>query len=204
MHPPVVPSLMRPALVLILVVLAGCASSPAPQPASPLPVSGTLRVTSPAFADHATMPTAYTCDGAGASPPLVVTGVPAGATVALLVGDPDAPLPQAPQQNFTHWIAWNAPASNGTVAFPEGRAAPGAVEGQNGVGKGGWTPPCPPQGSTAHRYVFTALAVNGTLDLAAGATRAQLESALQGRILGGGSLTACYMRVAQAPLPCAG
>ncbi len=194
---------MRSFALLLAALLTGCATAPAPE-APPLaaPHGAALRVTSPAFADHGTIPAANTCDGAGASPPLTVEGVPAGATVALLVGDPDAPLPQAPQQNFTHWIAWNAPATDGNATFPEGHAASGAVEGQNGGGKTGWTPPCPPQGSTPHRYVFTALAVNGTLDLAAGATRAQLEAALAGRVLASGSLTGCYMRVAQAPLPC--
>jgi phosphatidylethanolamine-binding protein (PEBP) family uncharacterized protein len=120
------------------------------------------------------------------------------------VGDPDAPLPQAPQQNFTHWIAWNAAASGGNVTFPEGHAAPGAVEGQNGAGKTGWTPPCPPQGSPPHRYVFTAVAFEGLVTLRAGATRAELEQSLAPHAVGRATLTGCFMRVAQVPLPCSG
>jgi Raf kinase inhibitor-like YbhB/YbcL family protein len=191
------------ALAVVAASLAGCATrGPAAGPGLPLAPAGSLAIASPDFTDHGALPQSVTCDGAGASPELDVAGVPAGASVALVVGDPDAPIPQAPQQNFTHWIAWDARAAGGAATFPAGHAAPGSVEGKNGGGSDGWTPPCPPAGSTAHRYFFTALAVNGTLGLAAGATRAQLEGALQGRVLAEAALVGCYARAPTPVLSC--
>jgi Raf kinase inhibitor-like YbhB/YbcL family protein len=190
------------ALVLALALLAGCAAKPdtQPTPASPLltPVSQ-VKLASPAFQDHAAIPTASTCDGAGTSPELDVTGLPANAsTVALVVHDPDAPVPQAPQQDFTHWLAWNVPAANGSATLPAGKPPAGTVEGKNSGGGNGWTAPCPPQGSTAHRYFFTAYAVDGALHLPAGSSRPQLEAALHDHVLGDATLVGCYAR---APLP---
>jgi len=54
--------------------------------------TGSLKVTSLAFADHAPIPAEYTADGAGVSPPLQWSGVPSGTvSVVLVVEDADAP-----------------------------------------------------------------------------------------------------------------
>ena len=54
-----------------------------------------ITVRSLAFADHAPIPEKYTADGAGVSPPLHWTGIPAQATtLVLIVEDADAPTPQ--------------------------------------------------------------------------------------------------------------
>ncbi|MFI5693561.1 YbhB/YbcL family Raf kinase inhibitor-like protein [Kribbella sp. NPDC051586] len=59
-----------------------------------------ITATSTAFRDASTIPRQYTCDGAGTSPPLSWTGVPAGTTsLAVVVDDPDAP-----NGTFTHWV----------------------------------------------------------------------------------------------------
>ena len=54
-----------------------------------------ISVQSLAFADHAPIPERYSADGAGISPPLQWTGVPASAaSLLLIVEDADAPTPQ--------------------------------------------------------------------------------------------------------------
>jgi Raf kinase inhibitor-like YbhB/YbcL family protein len=194
---------VRLLLVPLALLLAGCAS-PAPQnDSTPAPGSaGPLTIASSAFQDGATLPKDFTCDGAGTSPPLRIAGVPAeAAEVALVVGDPDAPLPQAPQQNFTHWAVWHLAPVAGVVTFDAGKPPAGAREGQSSGGGNGWTPPCPPQYSTAHRYVFTAYAMRAPLDVPAGATRAQLDAAMQGKVLAQASMQATYMRAITRPWP---
>jgi Raf kinase inhibitor-like YbhB/YbcL family protein len=66
------------------------------------------------FANRAAIPARYTCDGAGLSPGLSWTGVPAGAqSLALIADDPDAPM-----GTWNHWVIWNIPAS--ATQLPEG------------------------------------------------------------------------------------
>jgi hypothetical protein len=112
-------------------------------------VTAALALTSPAFANGGAIPVRYTCDGAGASPPLRWTAPPAGTrSFSLTVVDPDAP-----GGHFVHWTASGIPASSRGLAA--GGHAP--REGLNGAGGRGWTGPCPPSGT--HRYVFTLRAV---------------------------------------------
>lgn len=106
----------------------------------------TIKVTSSAFAEGGSIPARFTCKGAGPSPDLTWTGVPAGATaLAVVVSDPDAP-----RGTFLHWLVTGLPARDGR--FPEGSALPGSLEGINSTGRQGWCPPCPPSGR--HRYIF--------------------------------------------------
>lgn len=180
------------ALLLVLLAL----------PLAPLALAGGgFSISSPAFDDGGFVPAKYSCDGEGLSPPLAISGAPAGTrAVALLVNDPDAPVPVAGvAKNFTHWIAWNAPAH---ATFPEGGAPAGTVQGTNSANGLGWTPPCPPPGSPPHRYQFVALALDAPLDLAQGARRPAFESALAGRVLASATLTGCYMRLAPALPDC--
>src|SRR5437660_1199490 len=60
-------------------------------------------LSSSAFENNGTIPSIYTCDGSGISPPLAISNVPKNAhSLALIVEDPDAPMGTA-----THWIVWN-------------------------------------------------------------------------------------------------
>ena len=45
-------------------------------------------------------------------------------------------------------------AAAGAGLAPDGQFPAGVKEGKNSAGKDGWTPPCPPEGDDAHRYVF--------------------------------------------------
>src|SRR5690606_38446069 len=109
---------------------------------------GTVTLSSPVFAEGGPIPVQYTCqaDGLPVSPPLKIDNVPAGAkTMVLVMEDPDAPL-----RTFTHWVLWNVPAQDMSIA--EGITPPGAVVGKNDSGTKAYVPACPPNG--LHRYFF--------------------------------------------------
>lgn len=192
------PALAAPApltrlLVLGLLLLAGCAAkAPPPAPPSPQVVDDAdMVLASPAFEDGGDIPREHTCDAAGTSPPLAVADAPPAAThLALVVIDPDVPFPPPlAQRTIDHWLVWDVPLENGTVGFPADGVPPGAVEWTEG-----WRPPCPPAGSPAHGYVFTAYALDGPLGLARDATRADVERALEGRVLAEATMIGRYAR----------
>ena len=150
-----------------------------------------IKITSTAFQDGAAIPTRYTCDGAGVSPPLAWSGIPADAkSIAVVCEDPDAP-----RGTFIHWVLFNLPANVGSL--PENvptqkMLANGAMQGTNGARKIGYTPPCPPSGT--HRYIFKVYALDAMLDLQSDATRADLTKAMEGHILAEGQLMGKYSR----------
>jgi len=139
-------------------------------------------LTSSAFASGAEIPQAYTCKGADYSPALEWTGAPAKtATFALIMDDPDAPA-----GTWVHWVLWDLPAA--AHALPQGipkreQLEDGSRQGRNSFKKIGYNGPCPPGGQT-HRYFFRLFALDGKLDVAAGASSGQLDTAMQGHVLG--------------------
>jgi Raf kinase inhibitor-like YbhB/YbcL family protein len=145
-----------------------------------------LQISSTAFSDGHTIPQRHTCEGDNVSPPLSWSGTPSEArSLALIVDDPDAP-----SGTFVHWLAWGLdPGSNG---LDEGQPAP--VEGTNGFGEKGYGGPCPPPGHGPHRYFHRLYALSSELDLAAGASREELDAALEGRVVGTAELVGTYER----------
>ena len=141
-------------------------------------------LTSPAFLSGGLIPTTYTCDGAGGSPPLR-WGAPRGTrSLALSMKDPDAP-----GGTFVHWTAWNLSPRARTLA--RGQRLP--LEGRNSAGRRGYTPPCPPSGHAPH-YVFRLYALRSKLRLAAGASPAAFDRALRGRVIAVAKLVGRYRR----------
>ncbi len=138
------------------------------------------------------IPARFTCDGAGGSPQLAWSEPPAGtASFALIVTDPDAP-----GRTFIHWVLYDLPGSARELpeALPgQGELAGGGRQGRNDFGDIGYGGPCPP-GHSTHHYVFTLYALDTTLNLPVGATRAQVEAAMQGHILARGELVGLYNR----------
>jgi Raf kinase inhibitor-like YbhB/YbcL family protein len=151
-----------------------------------------MNLTSTSFQAGSQIPAKFTCSGAGISPQLAWSAPPAGTvSFALIVTDPDAP-----GQTFVHWVLYGLPAE--TRALPEalpgiGQLADGGRQGRNDFGDLGYGGPCPPPGSP-HHYVFTLYALDAKLNLPVGATRAQVEAAMQGHILASGELIGVYRR----------
>ncbi|HYY73203.1 MAG TPA: YbhB/YbcL family Raf kinase inhibitor-like protein [Solirubrobacterales bacterium] len=145
-----------------------------------------LSLASPAFEHGGEVPARHTCDAEDLSPALVWSGVPEGtSSLALIVDDPDAPV-----GTFTHWVAWGIdPAAE---MLEEGQSAP--VEGANDFGTMGYRGPCPPPGHGPHRYSFRLHALDAELDLERGASKADLEGALEGHALAEAELVGRYER----------
>lgn len=180
------------------VVLAGCgggedeptvgttgpAASEETEPAAPEEGRVELTVTSPAFAEGDTVPVEHTCDGADESPPLAISDIPDDAvSLVVIMDDPDAP-----SGTFDHWVSYDADV---TTEVPAG-TEPGTA-GVNSFGVTGYRGPCPPAGDP-HRYVFTVLALDSTLDLAEGETKATVLEAAADHTVAEGSLTGQYGR----------
>ena len=143
-------------------------------------------LTSPAFDEGQPIPERFSCDGDNVSPPLDWSSVPEGTrSLALILHDPDAP-----SGDFTHWVGWNI--DPGTGGLEEGAHA--TVEGANGFGENGYGGPCPPPGHGAHRYFHELFALDTELDLEEGASREQLEDAIEGHVLEGAELIGTYER----------
>jgi Raf kinase inhibitor-like YbhB/YbcL family protein len=145
-----------------------------------------MELTSTAFADGAAIPLKHTCDGENISPPLAWSFCPGGTrSLALIVHDPDAP-----SGDFIHWLAWNIDPAPGGL----GNGTPAPAEGSNGRGKAGYMGPCPPPGDGPHRYFHELHALDAAVDLEPGASREQLEEALDGHVLGKAQLIGTFER----------
>ncbi len=153
-----------------------------------------LVLASPAFREGAAIPQKHTCDGADVSPALTWSGAPAGtAAFALIADDPDAPA-----GTWVHWVLYNVPGH--AAALPEGlekteqlRALDGALQGRNDFHRIGYGGPCPPPGRP-HRYFFKLYALDHALSLRSGATKADVERAMAGHVLGQAQLMGTYAR----------
>jgi len=175
-------------------------------------VNQQMSLNSPEFQQHGDIPWKYTCEGEmvqgnlvrDVSPPLDWDGVPDGAkSLVLIMDDPDAPDPNAPQMVWVHWVVYNIPPD--TKSLPENAARAGlpqgALHGLNdwassdpsdprATGYGG---PCPPIGR--HRYFHKLSALDITLDLrGAPATKSQIEQAMRGHVLVNAELIGKYQK----------
>ena len=93
-------------------------------------------IKSPAFGEGATVPRQFTCDGTDAPPPITVSDPPEGTrSFAVIMDDPDAP-----KGTFTHWLAYDIPATATDLELDKGRTL------QNSFGRDGYGGPCPPPG----------------------------------------------------------
>ena len=139
------------------------------------------------------IPPRSTCHGEDLSPPLTWSGAPAGTQSLALVGedvDHDTGV-------WVHWVLYNIPA--GVTELVEGiptstdTLPDGTIQGTNDFRNLGYNGPCPkleqwhysylPDTSLPHKYYFRLYALDAKLGLAPGATKDELESAMEGHIL---------------------
>ncbi len=145
-----------------------------------------MKISSPDFEENGQIPAQFSCNGENVSPVLKIEGVSAQTkSFVLILDDPDAP-----SNNFTHWIIWNIPPD--TSELNSSALPSGVIEGVNGSGKPGYIGPCPPSGT--HRYIFHLYALNQVLNLKEKSSRDDLEDAMEGKILEETTLTGLYQQ----------
>ena len=140
-----------------------------------------FKLQSSAFSPDANIPVEHTGRGQDLSPPLQWTGAPAQTkTYALIMHDPDAR-----SGDFAHWVVFNMPATRTELPADSphsGDLSDGTVQGRNDFDRIGYGGPNPPPGEP-HRYRFELFALDASIELPAGASRAQVEQAMQGHVL---------------------
>jgi Raf kinase inhibitor-like YbhB/YbcL family protein len=145
--------------------------------------------------------------GLGISPPLAWSNPPARTMSFALIEDDVSvtPGPDAPDGIWTHWVLYNIPATTLKLSAGAGTTQAeslpnGALQGVNSNGERGYIGPNPPRGER-HTYVITVYALNtaqltqgpgSQIPLAAGATKQELVTAMQGRILGQASIQGTF------------
>jgi len=193
--------IVRPLSILTLLLAAAMCPALAQQGPPPgggggggRPMMGPpLQLTSSAFADGAAIPDKYTCSPDGktmtspanmTSPPLSWVNAPAGTkSFVLLLHDPDAHAGKT-LDDITHWMVFNIPAD--ATSLPEGVKADSTVAPQanNIARQPSFFGPCAPPGPV-HHYTFELFALDTMLDLQKGASRDDVQKAMDGHVLTG-------------------
>ncbi len=138
-----------------------------------------MKLTSPAFHEGGIIPSIYTCEGKNFNPSFRFEQVPPSAkSLVFICDDPDVPKSVRADQMFDHWVIYNIPPQERQIGE---RAKPPGTEGKNTSGKIGYYGPCPPD--REHRYFFKLYALDQWLDLPPGATKKEVEHAMEGHVI---------------------
>jgi phosphatidylethanolamine-binding protein (PEBP) family uncharacterized protein len=179
----------------LMLVVPGLAACVAPQTVTDLDggsspdASVGLTLASSAFVDQGTYPKDFTCDGAGNSPPLSWSGVPAGtAELALMM------TTETPQGTKWNWVLYRLPAS--TTSLPAGAMGVGTA----GLTSDGpllqYAAPCS-SGPGAKGYVFTLFALSAAPSVSLSPSQVTgpvLTAAIADRTIASQKLTVSYTR----------
>lgn len=198
---------MAVAMVSITLLASGCTTPetpapddtapPAQEPQTPVQEEATdvdWKLTSSAFEDGESIPARYTCSGQDLSPTLEWTDPPEGTQeLAMVVDDPDAP-----RGTFVHWVIYGLDPD--ISALPEGMPAGEELDspvvcrqGRNDFDAMGYRGPCPP-GGEEHRYFFKLYALEETINLRPGVTKAELMDEIEGKTIAKAELVGRYSR----------
>ena len=178
-------------IVIVVLIIAAAGAYflwPEPQTTNMPEQTFQLKLTSPAFANMGKIPEKYACDGGRVSPPLNISGVTLEAkSLVLIMEDPDVPKSVRPDGMWDHWLKFNLPPTLTNIG--EGQD-PGGVAGIT-TSKGlSYVPPCPPD--REHRYFFKLFSLDTILDLNQGASKPEIEAAMQGHTLQQAELVGLY------------
>jgi Raf kinase inhibitor-like YbhB/YbcL family protein len=147
-----------------------------------------MKLTSTAFNDGDILPSVYTCDGRGISPPLSWSDIPTKTkSFALIYDDPDAPA-----GTWTHWLLYNLPPEINFLAENITALPRGTKVGTNSSPQIRYGAPCPPYGE--HRYIFHLYALDSMFALSGTVTSDVLQHAMNGHILEVATLMGRYTR----------
>jgi Raf kinase inhibitor-like YbhB/YbcL family protein len=156
-----------------------------------------MKITTSAFADGGVIPTKYTCSAStpppsgpmqislGLSPALEWSNVPAGTvSFVLILHDTEAHIRKA-FDDIPHWVIFDIPGD--ATSLPEGippdaPLANGGKQGKNMMGRAAYQGPCAPPG-LPHHYTFELYALDKKLDLPEGASREDIQKAMDSHVL---------------------
>src|SRR5947207_5379393 len=151
-----------------------------------------MELRSSAYRPGDPIPLRYTCDGEGISPAFGWQGEPPQTkSFVFLLHDPDAPR----EGGFTHWLIFDIDPTIHQIDQGSSKEAPFVdfgVQGRNDGGTLGYFAPCPPSGT--HRYIARLFSLDVELTLAPGATRQEVEAAMDGHKLAQAALMGTYTR----------
>ena len=157
--------------------------------------SMTFSLTSGAFTEGGAIPKRCTCEGENGSLPLAWTGVPAGTkSLVLIVDEPDAPDPAAPNLTWMHGLLYDLPpTARGLEQAVAASALPtGTRQGVNDWKRTGYGGPCLPVGR--HRYFHKLYALDAVLGDLRRPDKAALEAAMKGHVLAQVQLIGTYQK----------
>jgi len=147
-----------------------------------------MKLTSPQFEDGGKMPEKIAYIRENVNPELEIESVSEEAeSLALIMDDPDAVEPAG--KIWLHWTAWNIPV--GKEVIEEGESV--GVEGTTDFRQTGYDGPNPPDGD--HTYVFRLYALDTELDLDEGASREELEDAMEEHVVEKAELRGVFERI---------
>jgi Raf kinase inhibitor-like YbhB/YbcL family protein len=159
-------------------------------------------LSSTGFQDGGVIPDKYTAASqTPVVPPLAWANTPAGTqSFVLIVHDVDVVMGRGLGDN-PHWIVFNIPGTATSIAEAPA-ATPSLPAGSVQMGRPGrggapmatgYFPPAPPPGFV-HHYNFDLYALDVTLPLDATATRAQIQEAMEGHVVGKAVLQTSFKR----------
>src|SRR4030042_4823259 len=141
-------------------------------------------LTSPNFKHNEKIPVLFTGDGEDINPALEIKGIPKETkSLVLIMDDPDAPI-----GNWDHWIVWNIMPEIKKIF--KNSVPQGGIQGQNSWGTSNYRGPKPPSGT--HRYFFKIFALDTKLGSEEGASKEEIETAMNKHILDKAELIGLY------------
>lgn len=157
-------------------------------------MNGSLQLHSSAYQNNAAMPARFTCSGKDISPPLQWSGAPDGTrSFALIIDDPDAPDPAAPQMTWVHWVLYDIPPDVHALVEGASKQLPAGIRsGMNDWKRSDYGGPCPPTGR--HRYFHKLYALDTVLPDLHDPGKEQLEAAMHGHVLAQATLIGTYQK----------
>ncbi len=175
------------------VLLAGCQALRHPLPVvDALSLPKKIHVTSKAFVQGGKIPLANSNYGAGISPDLSWTGVPAAAqSLVLLVQDPDTA-----QGLYTHWILYNISPKTQTLPAglpPRRGTLKEGLQGENDSGLLGYFGPMPPD-DKPHHYHFQIIALNSRMRPRPGYDTSTILASIHDHAIAGGDLVGLFKK----------
>ena len=147
-----------------------------------------MKLTSSAFVEGGKIPSKFTCQGENINPELHIKDVPPQAKALVLIcDDPDVPEYVRKDRMYDHWVVYNIPP---TITHISENSQPTGTPGKNTSGGLDYIGPCPPD--REHRYFFKLYALDQMLELKKGATKPEVEKAMEGHIIAQTQLMAHY------------